>query len=282
MKKKKLIFGLLCFFLIPCIFLLLQKEMREDEDVYYKFSDKKNYVEYISNPLDSVENSNICIIDKFEKENHGKKVSDFVSIVSNQYIEEIDLTKIAELSDENLQIEMSKWARFCDVINISMDLPRNSPTEHIKLVKDTFTPLFTNIKDNNTLIVISAGNDKISLDEFPHIFSDLAEESNASNNIIVVSQGTAKNNKISSANVTMNTGEAVDFVVLNDKMVLHGKKERGSSFAAPIVTGLVGNLLAYGIEPTEITSVLDTGNNFKDEGITYKAIMIKSIYESAQ
>lgn len=277
MNKKIIILGLLCLLLMSC-----KIEMTEVEDVYYKFPEKKNYVEFVFNPLSSVEKVNVCIIDVFKNENenlsHGKKVSDIVSIVSNQDIQEIEI----DIFDQDLPNKMEKWASSCDVINISYDLPRNATIDNIKQVKDIFKPLFTKIKDNDTLIVISAGNDKISLDEFPHIFSDLAEESNASNNIIVVSQGTAKNNKLSSANVTMNTGEAVDFVVLNDKMILHKKKERGSSFAAPIVTGLVGNLLAYGIEPTEITSFLDTGNNFKDEEITYKAIMIKSIYESVQ
>lgn len=157
----------------------------------------------------------------------------------------------------------------CDVVNFSFASVIEDQTG-----EDFVKVILSYLDYTNTIVIASAGNDPTKNVIMDNLHGKLKSQGYLQN-MFLITQGKLVDER---ASITQTPGEIIDYVVLNDDMTYKGEPISGTSFAAPVVTSLVTNLLINGVPKEELDSYLDTKQSFKYETITYRPIVIKDIY----
>ncbi|WP_254490158.1 S8 family peptidase [Bacillus thuringiensis] len=175
-----------------------------------------------------------------------------------------------------------------DIINISLGIYKNSQTESDQIIINSFKKAINYARNNNVLIVASAGNNGLNMDEYPHIIhlpSDLE---------YVINVGSSdKHNDLTSytnhgknVNIIAPSGEWIakdDKILFSEMIITYGKE---SSFLKnnPNYNGIPkGLVLSYGtsLAPPQVAAafavVIDKYKNLSiDE---YKSIVFENSSE---
>lgn len=295
--NKKLIFLykflLLSFSLMALLLpLVLIKYLEDIEYNPYHINENNEYLKIIKFENKSEENQevsllndipfekeknkqiNVCILDSFKKDSNNKE-NDYYShgenvmnMIGKRYEGNIYLLPVEHFTFGKTPI--SEWNK-CDVINYSMGV------ESKNLNNTTEKYFIEFLKEYKGILIAAAGNEGETKEnsQWSYIRSKYKNEINTSN-LLLVTQGLIENEEKS---IPTSYGYDIDLVVFNYGEKLYGKKQYGSSFATPVVTSIVANLLASGETNASILEKINNLNKITIDSYTYKNFDISEMYK---
>lgn len=292
-KKLIFIYKLLLFlfaFIALCLPIFLIKYLEDIEYTPYNIEPSNEYLKIIEieNKSNSIENFpllndtsfkkeitkdvNVCILDSFKKDDkeevyysHGENV---MNMISKRHEGNIYLLPVEHFTFG--KTPMSEWNK-CDVINYSMGVE----SKNLNYANENHFVHF--LKEYKGILVVAAGNEGETKEnsQWSYIRSKYKEELNT-RNLLIVTQGLVEDEeKI----VPTSYGYDIDLIVFNYGEKLYGKKQYGSSFATPVVTSVIANLLTAGETNDSIIEKINKLDKVVINSYTYKNFNITDMYK---
>lgn len=239
----------------------LNKEMNENVNNYV------SYYKEIEFPFIKNKEVNVCVIDNFEKkeeykESHGVRVS---MMLNKNYDGDITLYNHKEFNFSNYEFKE------CDIINYSMAILEENRN------KQTLKDVEKFLENYKGILVVASGNEGHTISESQ--FSEYKSKNLNSrhlNRLIIVGQGDmAKigDNKYHYS-TTSSYGREIDFMVYNASYYIKTTAAKGSSFATPVVTSAVANILSMGVPYEDVKDLIYSGETKFDRYGYYNNVFL--------
>lgn len=273
-----------------CLPLFLIKYLEKIEYTPYTIDEKNEYLKIIkvqnkSNSLEDesllndvsfskqvIKDIKVCVLDSFKKDNNDKDVlyshgENVMNMISKRYEGDIYLLPVEHFSFAKTPI--IEWNK-CDVINYSMGVE----SKNLNNINEKHFVQF--LKNYQGILIAAAGNEGQSKDssQWSYIREKYKNELDTKN-LLMVTQGLEEDGVKS---VPTSYGYDVDLIVFNYGEKLYGKKQYGSSFATPVVTSIIANLLTAGETNESIINKLSQLDNIQIDSYNYKNFDIQKMY----
>lgn len=245
-------------------------------------------VQKVETTLPNVRETKVCVIDKFENGTHGDWVVERVEKFFGGEIDKIDIDKEFNLTDYMyLSDEQRKRLSQCDVVNLSLWWEDSTKlTENEKMVIKSSIDSY--LSRNDSILVTISGNSTQSsnggVDNQSYLGVERTYEKDKYtdlhyNRTVLVGQLAYTHNSYTSPFALSDT---IDYLVPNwGENGRDGRQYLGTSFAAPVVTGVIANLLQAGIEKDVVKDMLVAGDNYTKEEMTIGIIDINKTFKEA-
>ena len=216
----------------------------------------------------------VCILDVFDVEegstySHGERV---MHMVGKRYQGPVTILPVEHFTF--LKTPMEEWNK-CDVINYSMGVESDNINT---LIEKEFVRF---LEQYDGIFIASAGNSGKTENSSQWAYIREKHPTLNTDNLFIVTQGQISDigeQDAVSAAIKTSYGASIDLVVFNYGEYLYGQKQHGSSFASPVVTSVVANLLASGMPKEEVITKLNTLPNIEIGSYQYKQFAISNMY----
>lgn len=238
-----------------------------------KFEFGENILISDSEIPDTKVNNTFCVYDDFSEKyptynaTHGELVVDLIRNYYKGDIYTINMSKFEYNSSTMLLLSN------CDVVNFSFI----NEVEDQEL-NDFIYVMLSFLDSRGTIVIASAGNE-YGKDSYTINANSKIKKDGFGGNLFIISQAILTNN---TPEITQSSGNEIDFVVVNDDMYYNGNPISGTSFAAPVVSSVVANLLDVGVQKNYLFDTLKTDKSFTYDNVNYSIFLIEDAYKNAK